>query len=328
MESVVLNTLDRQLIHALRLDGRASFSRIADVIGTSDRTVARRYQRLREAGALRVVGLPDAGRTGLVEWFVRLECAPEAALPVAKALAERADTFWVGLSSGGTEITCVTQARQGSLSGSLLLPKLPKTSRLTSVKAQCRLRIVAGESGWRGSMSALDPRQTAALTRAVDTSRALRLTERDERLLRVLAQDGRAAVPQLAAATGWSESSVRRRMEELRYAGVLRFDVEIDPALYDRPLETMLWLTVAPAALNRVAESLAEHPEVAYAAVTTGQSNVVAVVLCREPDDLYDYLATRVGDLPGVLGAETTPVTRHIKRLGTVLAPSPARLRP
>ncbi|WP_043262913.1 AsnC family transcriptional regulator [Streptomyces sp. CT34] len=328
MESVVLDTLDRQLVHALRLDGRASFSRIADVIGTSDRTVARRYQRLREAQALRVVGLPDVRRTGMVEWFVRLACAPEAVLPVAQALAERTDTCWVGLSSGGTEITCVTQARQGSLNGSLLLPKLPKTSRLTAVKAQCRLRIVAGESGWRGSMSALDPRQTAALTRSVDTSRALRLTERDERLLRVLAQDGRAAVPQLAAATGWSESSVRRRMEELRYAGVLRFDVEMDPSLYGRPLETMLWLTVAPAELNRVSGTLAEHPEVAYAATTTGRSNVVAVLLCRDADDLYDYLATRVGTLAGVLGAETTPVTRHLKRVGTVPTPTPHSIRP
>lgn len=328
MESVVLDTLDKQLVHALRLDGRASFSRIAGVLGTSDRTVARRYQRLREAGALRVVGLPVARRTGMVEWFVRIECAPEAALPVAMALAERADTFWVGLSSGGTEITCVTQAREGARGGSLLLPKLPRTSRLTSVKAQCGLRVVAGESGWRGSLNALDPRQIAALTRPVDTAHALRLTERDEQLLRVLAQDGRAAVPQLAAATGRSESSARRRVEELRHAGVLRFDVEVDPALYGRPFETMLWLTVLPAELNRVAEALAGHPEVAYAAVTTGQSNVAAVLLCRDADDLYDYLASRIGRLPGIQGAEAAPVTRHIKRAGTVLAPASGGIRP
>ncbi|MFI9721505.1 Lrp/AsnC family transcriptional regulator [Streptomyces sp. NPDC052396] len=322
MESVVLDALDRQLIHALQLDGRASFSRIAAVLGSSDRTVARRYQRLRGAGVLRVVGLPDARRVGMVEWFVRIQCAPQAAMPVAAALVRRADTAWVGLSSGGTEITCVIQAREGSLNGSLLLPKLPRTASLTSVTAQCELRKVAGAAGWSGRTSALEPEQAAALARPVDPSRTVRLTEGDERLFGVLAGDGRAVVPDLAAATGWSQSSVRRRLEELRRAGALYFDIEIDPALYGRGFGAMLWLTVLPAELDRVTKALAAHPEVAYAAVTTGRSNVVAVVACRDADDLYGYLATRIGALPGVLGAETTPVTRYIKQAGTVLVPA------
>ncbi|MEV5506439.1 Lrp/AsnC family transcriptional regulator [Streptomyces orinoci] len=322
MESVALDALDRQLIHALQLDGRASFSRIAAVLDTSDRTVARRYQRLRAAGALRVVGVPDARRLGMLEWFVRIQCAPQAAIPVADALVRRADTSWVGLSSGGTEITCVIQAREGSIGGSLLLPKLPRTSLLTSVTAQCGLRPVAGEKGWSGRTSALSPEQRAALARPVDPSRAVRLTEADERLFGVLATDGRAAVPELAAATGWSQSSVRRRLEELRRAGALRLDVEIDPVLYGRGFGAMLWLTVLPAELDRVTGALATHSEVAYAAVTTGRSNVVAVLACRDADALYDYLAIKVGALPGVLGAETVPVTRHIKRAGTVSAPA------
>ncbi|MGW1076655.1 Lrp/AsnC family transcriptional regulator [Streptomyces sp. NPDC002537] len=110
-----------------------------------------------------------------------------------------------------------------------------------------------------------------------------------------LAGDGRAAVPELAAATGWSESTVRRRLAELRDSGALSFDVEIDPALYGFAFEAVLWLDVAPAAP-------AGHPEVAYAAAVTGPSTM-AIVLCRDADAFYDYLAGRIGALPGVLGA-------------------------
>ncbi|MYR89980.1 AsnC family transcriptional regulator, partial [Streptomyces sp. SID685] len=39
--------LDRRLVHALQIDGRAPFSTIAEALGVSDRTVARRYARLR-----------------------------------------------------------------------------------------------------------------------------------------------------------------------------------------------------------------------------------------------------------------------------------------
>ncbi|WP_157420505.1 Lrp/AsnC family transcriptional regulator, partial [Actinomadura kijaniata] len=43
----MLDEIDRGLVHALHLDGRASFGRIAEVLGVSTQTVTRRYRRLR-----------------------------------------------------------------------------------------------------------------------------------------------------------------------------------------------------------------------------------------------------------------------------------------
>ncbi|MEU1308690.1 Lrp/AsnC family transcriptional regulator [Streptomyces cinnamoneus] len=325
MDSVIgdLDTLDRQLAHALQVDGRAPFSRIAAAVGSSDRTVARRYHRLRSAGALRVVALPEARSLGFVDWGVRIQCTPDASVAIATALAERDDTSWVGLASGGTEITCITRARAGSAHGSLLLSKLPRTPRITAVTAHCMLRAVAGTAGWPGRTAALDERQIAQLARpqAAPHSRDVELTAADHRLFAVLATDGRAAVRDLTAATGWSESTVRRRIDELHAAGVLYFDVDIEPRLYGFTHEAVLWLTVAPAELGAVAEALAGHCEVAFAAAVTGPSNMMVCVVARDADALYDYLATRIGALPGVRAAETMPVTRHIKRAGRLLMP-------
>ncbi|GHG65888.1 Lrp/AsnC family transcriptional regulator [Streptomyces griseocarneus] len=327
MDSVIrdLDLLDRQLVHALQIDGRVPFSRIAAVLGVSDRTVARRYHRLRAGGVLRVIGTPESHSLGLVDWAVRIQCAPGASAEIAAALAERADTSWVGLASGGTEITCITRARGGSAQGSMLLSRLPRTPRITGVTAHCILRMVAGTSGWPGRTAALDARQSEELARPASgaPSRGVVPTAADHRLFAALAEDGRAAVGDLAAATGWSESTVRRRIDELRTAGVLYFEIDIDPALYGFTHEAILWLTVAPAELTAVAEALAGHPEVAYAAAVTGPANMMAVVIVRDADALYDYLATRVGALPGVRGAETTPVTRHVKRSGTLLVTRP-----
>ena len=71
-----LDDVDRSLVHALQVDGRAPFGRIAEVLGVSDQTIARRYRRLRSAGALRVVGSVDARRLGYASWAIRLRCAP------------------------------------------------------------------------------------------------------------------------------------------------------------------------------------------------------------------------------------------------------------
>src|SRR5881628_2051782 len=64
----ILDDLDLQLLHALQLDGRAAFSRIAQVLGVSARTVARRYGRLQATGLVHVAGVASTGPTGSAEW--------------------------------------------------------------------------------------------------------------------------------------------------------------------------------------------------------------------------------------------------------------------
>ncbi|GAB3886731.1 Lrp/AsnC family transcriptional regulator [Kibdelosporangium lantanae] len=320
MESLILDELDRQLVHALQIDGRASFSRVAAVLDASDRTIARRYHRLRSSGALRVVGLADSRHTGHVDWLVRIQCAPDTVTPVAAALAQRDDTSWVGLTSGGTEVTCVTRTHRRPRHDGLLLQKLPKSPRISHVTAHCLLRPVAGTNGWPGRTAALDDDQVRQLVPHEPTDgQPVTLTPAEEKLFAELAKDGRTEFPALATATGWSESTTRRRMEELRRSGVLYFDVDIDPVLLGYHEEAVLWLTAAPAELTNIADALASHDEVAYASATTGPANLAGFLVCRDGDALYDYLAERVGALPGVTHVETAPITRHVKRAGALL---------
>nr|WP_221382519.1 Lrp/AsnC family transcriptional regulator [Actinoplanes polyasparticus] len=325
MDAIALDELDRQLAHALQVDGRAPFSRIAAVLGTSDRTIARRYGRLRQSGALRVVGLPHAAALGHVDWLVRMRCTPDVAVPVGTALARRADTSWVTILSGGTEISCITRTTTQAAEGDLLLQKLPRSPRVTAVTAHCILRLVAGTKGWPGRTGALSPDQIHALSPELTSEHPVPrgpviLTAADNSLLTALAADGRAGYPALAAATGWSETTVRRRLEGLRRSNVMYFNVEIEPALFGYRAEASLWLTVTPASLTTVAKAMASQPQVGYAAAVTGSANVAASVICRDLSDLYDYLADDIGALPGVVRAETAPVVRRVKGAGTVLA--------
>ncbi|WP_425275947.1 Lrp/AsnC family transcriptional regulator [Streptomyces africanus] len=91
MESPSLDALDRKLLHALQVDGRAPFSRIAEVLGVSDQTIARRFRKLRTTAGLRVVGMTDERLLGRQAWIVRLRCTPDVAEQLAKALARRSD---------------------------------------------------------------------------------------------------------------------------------------------------------------------------------------------------------------------------------------------
>ncbi|MET9384106.1 AsnC family protein [Streptomyces sp. NPDC002928] len=94
-----LDDLDRALIHALHVDGRAPFSRIACVLGVSAQTVARRYARLRAQASLRVAGPADPDRAGRTQWLVRITATAGSARNIARALVRRPDTSRVKLAS-------------------------------------------------------------------------------------------------------------------------------------------------------------------------------------------------------------------------------------
>ena len=159
-----LDEVDRALVHALQLDGRAPFTKIGDVLGVSAQTVARRYRRLRAEASLRVVGLPDPHRTGHTEWMVRLTATPHAAQDLAHQLARRADTAWIKLTSGGTEI-CVNLQTPATGGHSLLLRDIPRTASITAVSAhQVLHRYFGGPTAWSGRTSSPDASQIAALT--------------------------------------------------------------------------------------------------------------------------------------------------------------------
>jgi DNA-binding Lrp family transcriptional regulator len=313
-----LDPLDEALVQALQVDGRAPFRLIGEALGVSENTVARRFRRLRAAGLLRVVGVVNGASLGYRAWTIRLQCLPDAATPIAKALAARPDTSYVYLLSGGTEISCSVQTRSAEESEALLLHKLPRTARITAVSAHLLLAGYALPNTWTGP-GRLTPAQVARLAPGPQTNAAVALTPADQTMLDRLAQDGRATHAALAAATGWSEPTVRRRLLALRQAGVVSFLVDVPPAALGFHAEARLWISVRPSRLDAVASAVAAHPEVSLAALTTGPTNLLAAVNCRDSADLARYLTERIASLDAVRTLETAPVIRTLKRAGALL---------
>ncbi|OIJ65788.1 Lrp/AsnC family transcriptional regulator [Streptomyces mangrovisoli] len=321
----MLDALDRALIHALHIDGRAPFSQIAAALEVSPQTIARRYRRLRDEASLRIVGLADPHRAGQTQWLVRLTAAASSAQDLAHALARRPDTSWVKLTSGGTEIVAIVHAPTDAGS-SLLLRDIPRTDHITAMSAHWLLHMyLGGPTNWRRSVNSLSEEQQRVLRSddAADTAYVpvpRRLGDGDADLLVALQKDGRASHAELARATGWSPVTVARRLADLQAGGALFFDVEVDTGLFGAHTRALLWMSVSPAHLDHVATTLAGHDELAFVAATTGPTNLVAQALCRDPADLHHYLTRRLGSLDAIHTLETSPVLQNIKAASPMIS--------
>ncbi len=163
MESTAFDELDRRIIHALYLNCRAPFSRLAEVLGASEQTIARRYRRLYAANLVRVVGQLDSQRLGQSDWAVRIRCTPGSSMAVATGLARRPETAWVQLTSGGTEIFATVHSHDRHRRTPLLLGQLSAGRPVVALEAYCLLHLFTTGPSPTPWLTALRPQEVERL---------------------------------------------------------------------------------------------------------------------------------------------------------------------
>lgn len=320
-DSLLLDGLDRRVIHALQLDARASFEQIGAVLGVSDQTVARRYRRLIQNDAVTVQTVTTTTGGATQRWFVRLRCSPPKTRSIADQLADRKDTRWVMLTSGGTEIVFLQQStdQQGLAAEDALLTALRTTPGILGIEAYSPLRFFVGDQvPWEARMQALTANEVQALTPArpdpAGQDQKAELDRLDHAIIGALAKEGRASASRIAAMVGTSESSARRRIDRMRARSQIHFDVIIDERLLGYQELTLIWVQAPLNHLDSIGSQIAAHPPVAMATAMSGNYDLLIAAASAHQSDLYDYL---IGDLAQAIGSapfRTSPVLEVVKR--------------
>ncbi|MCD2191838.1 AsnC family transcriptional regulator [Actinomycetospora endophytica] len=311
-----MTVIDELILQCLILDGRAPFRRIAEVVGVSEQTAARRVRELQGQGLARVVVAPSNFAPSRRAWALRIRCRPDASAKLAEALAQRRDIGWIALVSGGSEITCTTSGAVDTDADGVL-SHLPHSRAVLSFTAQALLRpFAASTAEWTLFDERLDDEQVDHMIRPVsepappDTA----VLDADTPLVAALARDGRASAAALARETGWPASRVSARLDGLLGSGLLHVATDFLPEAFGYSATAIMYLTVAPGRIVEVGEALATHRETGFVAATTGSANLFAVVTCRSSDDLFRYVSEQIGALPGVAQMDLAPYLRRIKQ--------------
>jgi Lrp/AsnC family transcriptional regulator for asnA, asnC and gidA len=100
-----IDTLDRQIIALLQLDGRASNVDIARSVGVAEGTVRKRIDRLLQDGVIRIAAIPDADKLGLeVEAMIMLKVDLGQAKRIGEKLAATPEVRSVRYTTGEYDI--------------------------------------------------------------------------------------------------------------------------------------------------------------------------------------------------------------------------------
>jgi DNA-binding Lrp family transcriptional regulator len=321
----MVEPLDAQILHALQISPRASLRRIGEVVGVPEQTVARRYRKMRRDGIMRVVALVNPQLYGECQWIVRVRAKPDDLPRLAEALVRRPEVTHANVLSGWTELVCVVRAPLGESSDGLL-QRLPRTSSVLGMDVDLVLHEFGGSAGslWTGYGHTLRADQVAALQEGAadgaSAEHAVTPTDDDQPLVSALAEDGRVPNARLAELTGWSAARVKRRLAALESSATLTYDLELLPEHLGFPIHAMVWITTPARHLASIAEQIAEHDEVASVVAISGRHNLVAVVICRDVEQLYGYLAERLAAIDHIQAYDVSIRTKRLKQTTSLIA--------
>src|ERR687889_1052793 len=133
-------------------------------------------------------------------------------------------------------------------------------------------------------------------------------------IIEQLQQDGRRPYARIATAVGLSEAAVRQRVQRLLDAGVMQIVAVTDPLQVGFSRQAMIGVR-AEGDLTKVADRLAEMPEVDYVVITAGSFDLLVEAVCEDDDALLELISSRIRAIDGVRTTETFVYLKLRKQL-------------
>lgn len=138
----------------------------------------------------------------------------------------------------------------------------------------------------------------------------------DRKIISLLQPDGRRPFSDVAKELGVSEGTIRQRYQRLVSAGVLQVVGVADPFKVGFHSMAMIGINIAIDAgrsIDDVAHEIAGFREVSYAAMSTGDFDLMVEVILESSEDLATFLTDRLHRVAGVARTETFVLLRLYK---------------
>ncbi|MFJ8311069.1 MULTISPECIES: Lrp/AsnC family transcriptional regulator [unclassified Streptomyces] len=317
---VRVDELDLALVNALQLRPRAPWSLLGHTLGISPVTAARRWRRLSEAGIAwaTAYGLPGPEDRGCIA-FLDLDCAPDRLRQITDDLAEDPHVLGIEHLSQGCDLVVTAAFTDLAMVSRYSTERLGLLPGINSVRVHLATGFYSEGKRWR--LDSLAPAQRLKLRHDHQASNgsSAEVREEERELLIRLGIDGRLDQAELAAATGLSPSTVRRRLDRMAASDTIRFRCEIAARDAGRPVLATFRVVLPPDRLDEVGPQLARLPEARLCASVTGAHNFVLSVWLRSLADSQRLEAALVHRFPDLQVAERHVSLRTVKRMGRIL---------
>lgn len=139
------------------------------------------------------------------------------------------------------------------------------------------------------------------------------LNKIDKKIISALQRDGRQSYADLARKLEISESTVKRRLDRLLKHNIIRVAVVTNPTKMGLIFSCTMRLEVKKSKVRQFGRELAQNPNVYYLGFTTGEFDIIALLLFKSPQDLANFMWEDISTRPAVTKTDTVVNIEIIK---------------
>ncbi|ATY13034.1 Lrp/AsnC family transcriptional regulator [Amycolatopsis sp. AA4] len=316
-----VDELDLLIINCLQIRPRATWSVVGRVLDVDPVTVARRWERLEDAGLAWVscyFGLPVPDR---VMAYLEIEVAGAQVTEVAEQLVRHHEVVSVHHTTGARSLVASVVGPDPAAVSHYVSDSLATLDGIVATRTEIVTGKYSDAGEWR--LRALSPSQRDALQAACPRPEPQPgggpVRPDEQRIVRALAANGRMSATDLARKIGVSEATARRRLNRLIAENRATFRCEISQQVSGWPQTGILWARAPVGALDRIARELAVLPVIRACLTTTGRNNLMLFAWLRDVRELHQFERTVAQAAPEADITDRAFCLRSFKRLQLVL---------
>lgn len=314
----ILDDEDLQLVHALQIAPRASWTSLAPILGVHSTTLATRWKRLSDAGIAWVAVHSIGTRLTPVTAFIEVMCETSRREEVIGELSEIPDVLSLDISARHRDLLLTVSAPSMAHLTERTLPRIVAVGGIEHIETSFSTRMHVIADSW--SVRALTPEQVRRIAQLNPRTRSEGPVPRiSPDILRELSTDGRLSASDIARRLGMSEPTVRRQIRAAILHGLVHFRCELAQDVSGTPI-TAEWFASVPATEHEaLARAAAQVPGIRLCASTTGRTNVLLTVWLRSVSEVPRVEALLTEAVPSIVFRESAIALRIAKRVGWLL---------
>ncbi len=302
-----LDESEIKLIELLDSNARMTYTDVAAHLGVGRATAKAMVERLYRKGSRTVCYVDEwvRGYVRSVAFFINAD--PAGLFEVANGLAALGEVQSVVLFAGPFDIMATAVFRAQGEVARFVSERLGKLRGIVRHESLVYYEIKPGH-GTRSD-------------RARSEGQAVPLDELDLALIRELEKNARESATALATRLQTTRTTVVRRLNRLMERKIVFFQTLWSSSIWAYKGVAFVGMKVSPSRIREVARALAGCEQVRGVLVGTGRYDVICWVTFDTHENLIDFLASEVGRVRGIAGAESGIALKLVKY---DLAPVPA----
>ena len=129
----------------------------------------------------------------------------------------------------------------------------------------------------------------------------------DNEIIRLLTEDGRMPIGEMAKKLNVTAPTIRSRIKNLEEKGLFKVSGFVDPSRHQDMITALVAMSIqSKGNLEKILDKISRLPNVAWAGVVAGRYDIIAEVVCvGGQDELYQFTTETILKLGDVVRSES-----------------------